>query len=92
MCRADSDGLITTCPKSDPIVTSDCLLRWVSGGCCQILLLDGRKKRGAELQVRGADGLMDVFVGSFSVPNGGAATHQSAGSIWSPTRLLGHTG
>lgn len=64
----------------------------VSGGCYQIPLLDGRKKRSAELQVRGADGLMDVFIGSFSVPNVRAATDQSAGSIWLPARLLGHTG
>lgn len=27
MCRADSDGLITTSPKSDPTVTNDHLLR-----------------------------------------------------------------
>lgn len=57
-----------------------------------IPLFDGRNKRGAKLQVRGADGLIDVFVPSFSVPNGRAATDQSAGSILLPTRLLGHEG
>lgn len=53
-------------------------------GSYEIPCFDERNKRAAELQVRGADGVIDVFVWSFSVPNGRAATHQTAASILLP--------
>lgn len=89
-CSAASDRLITRYPNSDQISTTN-RLYVVFGGSGEIPCFDERNKRAAELQVRGADGVIDVFVWSFSVPNGRAATHQTAASILLPRRRLLHT-
>lgn len=89
MCRAASDRLITRYLNSDQISTTN-RLHAVFGGSYEIPCFDQRNKRTAELQVRGADGMIDVFVWSFSVPNGRAATHQTAASILLPRRCLLH--
>lgn len=90
MCQVDGDRLITTYPNFDQISTTNRLYA-VFSGSYEIPCFDERNKHGAELQVHGADGVIDVFVWSFSVPNGRAATHHTAASILLPTQLLLHT-
>lgn len=89
MCRTDSDRLITRYPNSNQISMANRLFA-VFRGSYEIPCFDERNKRTAELQVCGADGMIDVFVWSFSVPNGWVATHHTAGSILLPTRRLLH--
>lgn len=89
MCRAAGDRLITRYLNSDQISTTNRLYA-VFGGSYETPCFDERNKHTAELQVRGADGVIDVFVWSFSVPNGRAATHHTVASILLPRRRLLH--